>query len=403
MERENINSLSEILENFNTMTKVPICIVDMLEGILYDSSLGEGTVWTRNLFEYIITKRNRANVLRNMPFISHSSQGLCAGIIVYEDVYVVFGPTLLRSLSLAELMDAYSSEFSHEEILLLCETAVNSTKMDIIAFARSLSLLNRLITGEYISYTAILEKSLRTSEILEMSNEPSNTMEGDDEHKSTISGVVSFENRLEEGISRGSRDVLTKLWMSPSISLGDSMETSKENLIYLQSRFLTIMSRAALSGGASENLVFPMIDTYILRLERNRSIQEKYRILNDASYSFCDLVTNAKNLGAFGALLRKCDKYIEENIEQKITAKDLSILCGVSVRQISRIYSAGYGMSLPEYLIKIRVQKAAKLLRQTGFSISEISLLSGFQSQSYFAKVFKDYYNTSPSDYRNYK
>jgi two-component system response regulator YesN len=53
-----------------------------------------------------------------------------------------------------------------------------------------------------------------------------------------------------------------------------------------------------------------------------------------------------------------------------------------------------------EYLNKIRVEKAADLLKQDFASISEISGKVGYSDHSYFTKVFKKLTGISPSQYK---
>jgi len=50
--------------------------------------------------------------------------------------------------------------------------------------------------------------------------------------------------------------------------------------------------------------------------------------------------------------------------------------------------------------LNIRIEKAKALLENTDLSISEISDMTGMQSQHYFSRIFKKYTNISPSEYR---
>jgi AraC-like DNA-binding protein len=52
-----------------------------------------------------------------------------------------------------------------------------------------------------------------------------------------------------------------------------------------------------------------------------------------------------------------------------------------------------------EFIRDIRMKRAAQLLDQNKISISEIAYMVGFDSPNYFSKVFKKYYNISPTDY----
>ena len=52
-----------------------------------------------------------------------------------------------------------------------------------------------------------------------------------------------------------------------------------------------------------------------------------------------------------------------------------------------------------DYIRIIRLKRAAKLLREKQYNITEISEMTGFNDVKYFREVFKKYYKVSPSQY----
>ena len=52
-----------------------------------------------------------------------------------------------------------------------------------------------------------------------------------------------------------------------------------------------------------------------------------------------------------------------------------------------------------DYIRKCRLESAARLLRQGGMSIKEVSVMSGFNSSSYFAKCFKEHFGMLPGEF----
>ncbi|MCI8713406.1 MAG: helix-turn-helix domain-containing protein [Ruminococcus sp.] len=53
-----------------------------------------------------------------------------------------------------------------------------------------------------------------------------------------------------------------------------------------------------------------------------------------------------------------------------------------------------------EYIIKSRINVALQLLRYTDFSVGEISRLSGYENHNAFCRTFRQYMETSPTQYR---
>ena len=51
------------------------------------------------------------------------------------------------------------------------------------------------------------------------------------------------------------------------------------------------------------------------------------------------------------------------------------------------------------FMRRIRMERAARLLREGRLSISEIAEQTGFQSPGYFSRLFQEAYGEKPSDY----
>ena len=86
--------------------------------------------------------------------------------------------------------------------------------------------------------------------------------------------------------------------------------------------------------------------------------------------------------------------------DENFGVPELSSLLGLSPSQTLRKIKADSGKSVNQYIREIRLEKAAKLLKQTDQSIAEISYQVGFSSASYFNKSFRKYYNVTPGDYK---
>ena len=72
----------------------------------------------------------------------------------------------------------------------------------------------------------------------------------------------------------------------------------------------------------------------------------------------------------------------------------------ISKYHLCRMFSEKLGVSLITYLNNIKVQRAKELIRKGALGITEIALTVGFNSSSYFCKVFKAEMGISPTEYR---
>ena len=98
--------------------------------------------------------------------------------------------------------------------------------------------------------------------------------------------------------------------------------------------------------------------------------------------------------------VEKVRRLIEANLDEPPTLEELGQNIGCSSFYLSRIFSETTGMTITNYLRKVRVEKAADLLRTGRFNVSEVAVEVGYNSISHFSKAFKELKGCKPSDYR---
>lgn len=110
-------------------------------------------------------------------------------------------------------------------------------------------------------------------------------------------------------------------------------------------------------------------------------------------------ITSYSNLDLLSRL-QPAFNYIELHYDEVLVAPKLAMLCNMSSSYFSRSFNAQIGMSLNEYINYIRITEAEKLLISTAMNITEIANAVGFNTTSYFIKLFKAYKNISPKQFR---
>jgi len=91
---------------------------------------------------------------------------------------------------------------------------------------------------------------------------------------------------------------------------------------------------------------------------------------------------------------------MDANIREPISQEELASYVGLSRRQLQRLFQRYLSCTPSSYYLKVRLQRARQLLRQTSSSIVEISASTGFISSSHFSKAYKELYGHSPSTER---
>jgi YesN/AraC family two-component response regulator len=98
--------------------------------------------------------------------------------------------------------------------------------------------------------------------------------------------------------------------------------------------------------------------------------------------------------------LRKAERFIWGNYTRKISLKEIASASGLSAPYFSTIFKDEMGENLSNYLNRLRIEKAATMLTETGKALGAIADECGFEDQSWFSKIFKLYMGISPGKYR---
>ena len=93
-------------------------------------------------------------------------------------------------------------------------------------------------------------------------------------------------------------------------------------------------------------------------------------------------------------------EYLREHFRDKISIENLAKIAGLSSRQFGRCFAEAYGISPQTFLIKMRVQAACELLRNSNDELADIAMSLGFYDQSSFTLQFRKHMGQTPRRYR---
>lgn len=91
--------------------------------------------------------------------------------------------------------------------------------------------------------------------------------------------------------------------------------------------------------------------------------------------------------------------YLLEHLTEKVSCAYLAKLCCLSTAQFYNLFHQMYGMPPLEYRNGLVIHRASLLLRDGGFSVTEVAEMLGFESVSYFSRFFKKHKGVSPTQY----
>lgn len=93
--------------------------------------------------------------------------------------------------------------------------------------------------------------------------------------------------------------------------------------------------------------------------------------------------------------------YVKNNFERRITLEDISSKANLSPGFFHTVFKSIKGSTPSEYVIRIRLENAKDLLKNSDVPLADIALLCGFGSQAYFNYAFKKQSGLTPKNYRD--
>ena len=94
----------------------------------------------------------------------------------------------------------------------------------------------------------------------------------------------------------------------------------------------------------------------------------------------------------------RVETFIRTSYMQDISVQSIADALSLDRRYLSRLFKKRYGVSMQEYLLSVRLENAARLLRE-GYSVSEAATLCGYNDRSNFSRMFERRYGVWPSEY----
>lgn len=248
-------------------------------------------------------------------------------------------------------------------------------------------------------------------------------------------GSIAFSNSLDKEF--------TKLERFQNIIIGNDSETKsiyyfpnnervRLNIIHVFAKEFMKKSNAqinsledsllAIFNGEEENLPFKHIGNY------NLKIADKIKALNKLKGS--GVIKNLSIEGQLNLILamqmlehenfnketplphslsvRDIKKihaltdFILDNISKTMTIQDLVSESGLSPKKLQAGFKLLYSQSINSYIRKIKLELSTDMLKNSDMTISEIVFAIGYKSRSYFSKIFSEYYDILPIEYRDH-
>lgn len=198
----------------------------------------------------------------------------------------------------------------------------------------------------------------------------------------------------------------------PDIILMDLLITEKDGLTvikeirkFLPNTCITILS-AYSDFSYAQKAISLKVFSYLLKPVKPAVFREVFlEMLKMASKEQLTVKENSEEKSIIINDQRPCFieeavKYIKEHFKEKLTLEMVASKVFVNPKYFSHVFKKEMGIAFTEYIIRLRIQCACRLLETTSYHVYRISTECGFSDPAYFNRVFCAQMNMTPQMHR---
>jgi len=106
-----------------------------------------------------------------------------------------------------------------------------------------------------------------------------------------------------------------------------------------------------------------------------------------------------KKDGSYRLVIKKAVEYIENHYNEDLSVKEVAEAVHLNPNYFSHLFKKIRKESFTDYLNRVRVEKAKKLMAENIYKLYEVSDMVGYSDYKYFSSVFKKIVGVSPTEY----
>lgn len=218
-------------------------------------------------------------------------------------------------------------------------------------------------------------------------------------HPSDQSSQFHVENQLNAVIKSGEilqNDMFSKQLQQEIRKFTDSLDQyDKVSFLHLFARLMNL----PLTLIPIEENIQQAAMKYFSRMERSESLAETCIIFDEyMSYLSESLHLNRQ----YSKEIAQARQYICQRYQLNVSLADISAHVGMSPNYFSKQFRSETGEYLTDYINRLRIDEAKKILLESNQRSYEIAASVGFSDHSYFSRVFKKFTGFSPMEYRDF-
>ncbi|MDR2314245.1 MAG: response regulator [Spirochaetaceae bacterium] len=207
-------------------------------------------------------------------------------------------------------------------------------------------------------------------------------------------------NSLWTKFQYGSRKDIESIIGECTALLGENPDSDHILEYFILGELIVIAAKVIeeMGGNVKEVIPFGLSRQAITEIIRSREVfYDTVRNLFNAVIEFRDSHTD----GRYRNVILKAREYIDQNFgNPEISLHGAASYVGISPNHLSTVFSQEAGETFIEYLTRVRIDRAKKLLENTAMKSADIACETGFSDPHYFSFIFKKNTGLSPREYR---
>jgi len=101
------------------------------------------------------------------------------------------------------------------------------------------------------------------------------------------------------------------------------------------------------------------------------------------------------------SLVARIRQFIQERLSEDVSLQAIADEVYMHPTHVSKLFKKETGETISDYLLRLRMEKAVHLLKDSRYKVYEISARIGYKNPTYFIKVFKERFGVTPQDFRD--
>ena len=155
-------------------------------------------------------------------------------------------------------------------------------------------------------------------------------------------------------------------------------------------------NRITCSGGASPidlmlEIITNTFDQETMLAVADKIVHERARPPDESQKMAEHVLTSRQS-----PKLAEAVKIMQNHIDDPLSTNEVAEISDVSLRQLERLFKKYKNTTPQRYYLFLRLQQARRLLLQTSFSVLQVTIATGFSSQSHFTKCYRDLFHHTP-------